>query len=76
MTVMKILKNINIIIKNKTAVIVTQRLGAVKDANQIMYMKNGKVTERGSHNELMSLNGEYAALYREQESLNLLENDN
>ena len=74
-TEMKILKNIDIIIKNKTAVIVTQRLGAVKDANHIMYIKNGKVTERGSHNELMFLNGEYAALYREQESMNLLEND-
>jgi len=70
---MKILKNIKNIIKNKTALIVTQRVGAIKDADEILYMKSGEVIERGTHKELMELNGEYAALYNEQESLEGLE---
>ena len=72
-TEMKILKNIKNIIKNKTALIVTQRVGAIKDADEILYMKSGEVIERGTHKELMELNGEYAALYNEQESLEGLE---
>ncbi|MBT4484424.1 MAG: ABC transporter ATP-binding protein [Candidatus Latescibacteria bacterium] len=72
-TEMKILKNIRQIISNKTALIVTQRLGAIKGADEILYMKNGVVIERGNHEELMTFDGEYAALFVEQESLETLE---
>lgn len=75
-TEMKILKNIKNVIKNKTAIIVTHRLGAVTDADEILYMKNGIIIERGTHDKLLVLDGEYAALYHEQESIDLLEQQN
>ncbi|MFC1692223.1 ABC transporter ATP-binding protein [Candidatus Latescibacterota bacterium] len=73
LTEMKILRNINSYIKNKTALIVTQRLGAVKSADEILYMKDGLIIEHGRHEDLMKLDGEYAVLYKEQELLDLLE---
>ena len=40
----------------------------------IIYMKDGMVTEKGTHDELITLDGEYALLYREQESIESIEN--
>ena len=75
-TEMKILNNINEVIENRTSIIVTQRLGAIKNADEIIYMKDGGVVERGTHDELMGLDGEYAALYNEQESIESLSDNN
>ena len=53
--------------KDKTAVIVTHRLGSVKLADRILVMKQGRLVEQGSHAELIAVDGEYARLYRSQE---------
>jgi len=45
---------------------ISHRLSSVRDADIVFYMKNGRILERGSHDELMSRNGEYASLYRLQ----------
>ena len=71
-----ILNNLKEIVRNKTAIIVTQRLGAIKGSNEILYFKDGEIIERGTHDVMMKLDGEYAALYREQESLEALEENN
>lgn len=55
------------IAKDKTAIIVTHRLGSAKLAERIVALKNGKLVEIGTHSELMSLDGYYARLYKEQE---------
>ena len=68
-----ILNNLKKITGDKTAIIVTQRLAAIKDSDEILYLKNGKIFERGTHETLMELDGEYAALYREQETIDALE---
>jgi ATP-binding cassette, subfamily B, multidrug efflux pump len=68
-----ILTNVKEAVADRTAVIVTQRLGAVADADRILYMKDGCIIEMGTHTELIALDGEYAALYHEQESLESLE---
>lgn len=53
--------------KNKTAIIVTHRLGSVKLADRILVMKQGKLVEQGTHAELLANKGEYSRLYKSQE---------
>lgn len=50
----------------KTALFVTHRLGAVKLADRIVVMHEGKVLEQGSHAELLAQGGEYARLWHAQ----------
>lgn len=53
--------------KDKTELIVTHRIGVAKGANRIIVMKNSKLVEEGSHEELMRINGEYKRLFDAQE---------
>lgn len=54
--------------RDKTAVIVTHRLGSVRLADRIVVMKGGEIVQAGTHEELMGeADGEYARLYRSQE---------
>ncbi|WP_043447334.1 ABC transporter ATP-binding protein [Halotalea alkalilenta] len=50
----------------RTRLIVSHRLSAVAAADQILVLDQGRVVERGSHAELLSIDGLYAALWREQ----------
>lgn len=50
----------------KTIVIISHRLSTTKMADRIMLIQNGKVTEDGSHNELMKNNGVYAKMFEMQ----------
>lgn len=70
---MTILENLKKVTSNRTSIIVTQRLGAITGADEILYLRDGRIVERGTHKELMDLDGEYAALYSEQESLEIME---
>lgn len=46
---------------------ITHRFGYLtKHADQIIYMEKGKVLEKGSHEELLALDGKYAHLYNVQ----------
>lgn len=49
-----------------TTIVVSHRLSAVMHADEILFMKDGAVAERGTHEQLMALGGEYAALYEKQ----------
>lgn len=54
--------------RDKTAVIVTHRLGSVRLSDRIVVMKGGEIVQAGTHEELMGeADGEYARLYRSQE---------
>ena len=54
------------ICKNKTAVIVTHRLASARIADRVIVMKEGKVIQDGSHEQLISVEGEYKKMYEEQ----------
>ena len=46
--------------RNKTLLVIAHRLKTIRDADQILVVSGGKITERGDHAELMKLNGTYA----------------
>ncbi len=50
---------LNNLFEGKTVLIVAHRLQTVKNADDIIYIDEGKVIERGTHNELVALQGEY-----------------
>lgn len=51
----------------RTAIIVSHRLSAVADADRIVVIRAGRVTERGTHDELLALGGWYAAQWKYQQ---------
>lgn len=60
----KIVQNaINNVLENKTAIIVAHRLSTILDADLILVLKDGEIAERGTHSELLELNGIYRKLY-------------
>ena len=52
--------------KGKTTLIITHRLASIRDVDKIIVMKNGEIEEQGTHQELISLKGEYYKLYNKQ----------
>lgn len=53
--------------KEKSAIVVTHRLGYVKIADRIAVMKEGRVCQVGTHEELVHIEGEYQRLWESQE---------
>lgn len=52
--------------KGKTTVFITHRLGSTKLADEILVINDGKIVERGTHENLMDLCGEYAEMFEAQ----------
>ena len=54
------------LMRGRTAFVIAHRLSTVKDADCILVLQNGRLTERGTHGELLALGGFYASLYNAQ----------
>ena len=54
------------LMKGRTSFIVAHRLSTIKNADQILVMKDGNIIERGTHDELLDREGFYAKLYESQ----------
>jgi ATP-binding cassette subfamily B protein len=61
-----ILTRLRPILAGRTSVLISHRVAAVKDADQILVLEGGRVAESGTHGALLASGGIYASLYREQ----------
>ena len=52
--------------QNRTTLVIAHRLSTIKGADEIVTIDNGRVAERGTHKDLLALNGTYARYYRMQ----------
>lgn len=57
---------LNVLMKNRTSLIIAHRLSTIMQADEILVMNAGSIIERGTHDELMALKGEYYALVQLQ----------
>ena len=57
------------IAKTKSVLLISHRLANVVKSDRIYFLKDGQILEQGSHEELISFNGEYKHLYESQMAL-------
>lgn len=62
----KILHNLREVREGRTTLVVSHRTSTIRDADLICVMADGRIIERGTHDELVELDGEYADLYERQ----------
>jgi ATP-binding cassette, subfamily B, multidrug efflux pump len=62
----RILSNLKNEMKKSTTIFISHRVSGVRNCDYIIFLKEGKIVEEGSHAQLMEKNGEYAGLYRLQ----------
>jgi ATP-binding cassette subfamily B protein len=65
-TAAEILRELAAAREGRTVVMVSQRMAAVRDADQIIVLHEGGIVEQGDHQSLLALNGRYAAMYRRE----------
>ena len=71
----EILRGLRGALARRTAVIASHRVSAVRDANQVIVLHDGRIVERGTHASLISAGGRYTALLQRQELEESIEED-
>ena len=61
-----ILRALDILIEGRTTFVITHRLPIIRNADLILVLENGRIVERGTHSELMEMNGLYRRTYEGQ----------
>ena len=59
------------LIKNTTTLIIAHRLSTIREADTIIFLQDGKIKEKGTHDELMNQDGAYAKYCKLQEKISL-----
>jgi len=67
-----IMENLNRFFKDRTAIVIAHRLSTVKNADQIVVLDKGQIIEKGTHQELVDLKGNYYMLVKNQLDLDKL----
>ncbi|MBF8261504.1 MAG: ABC transporter, ATPase subunit, partial [candidate division NC10 bacterium] len=62
----RILGQLKGLMRGRTAILISHRISTIKEADQIVYLQDGRIAERGSHEELLARKGHYYHLYRRQ----------
>src|SRR5207237_4111611 len=62
----EILARLRGVMRERTSLIISHRISTVRDANQIIVLEQGRLVERGKHQELIARGGVYAELYKKQ----------
>nr|MDP9147131.1 ABC transporter ATP-binding protein [Acidobacteriota bacterium] len=62
----KILTRLHAMMDDRTTILIAHRTSTVRDADQIVVLKDGGIIEHGTHDELLGREGYYADLYRKQ----------
>ena len=62
----RIQEALNLLMKNRTTLVIAHRLSTVEKADRIIVLDAGKIVESGTHQELLDNDGQYAALYNMQ----------
>jgi ATP-binding cassette subfamily B protein len=62
-----ILNQLRDFMAGRTTLLISHRIATVRDADMIIYLRNGRIIERGNHQELLARRGAYYELYRRQQ---------
>jgi ATP-binding cassette, subfamily B, bacterial HlyB/CyaB len=63
-------KNMRLMANGRTVIIIAHRLSAVRQANRIITIEKGEITEEGNHDQLLANGGTYSRLYNKQMGIN------
>src|SRR5262245_16279042 len=61
-----ILQRLRGVMRERTSILISHRISTVRGADQIIVPDEGRLVERGTHADLIRLNGQYAELYKKQ----------
>jgi ATP-binding cassette, subfamily B, multidrug efflux pump len=62
----RILRRLESIFRERTTVLISHRVSTVQNADQIIVLRDGRIVERGTHQELLGRGGYYADLHQKQ----------
>lgn len=65
-----VLNNVKELVKDKTCIIISNRISDIKDANKIIVLDGGKIVQEGTHDTLLRQDGKYYEFYKQQSAKN------